>query len=369
MPAEPPRVLFAIGGLGVGGSERQLMQLVAAAHPQRMRAAVLSFSTVCADEHSRLLAELGVELIQLTPPAGPRALRPAISLPRTYRVLRRVRPDVVYAWLEEASTTISPVARSLAIPVVIARRSICGSEAERRLHFRLPIRWAERHARLVTGNSLAVLDEAVARGVRPERLRLARNGHAEVAKLPQPAGEVVALGCVANYRPEKGHRRLLEAAALIRARSPWRIDLAGSGKLRETIAAEIEAMGLAGRVIAGGPISDVDAFWADHHVAVLLSDDEGSPNALIEAAMRARPLVGTDAGGTPEVIGEEGGLLVSHDPTEIAAALGRLIDDPGLRRSLGEGARRRALQMHDLGASVDGHLAAIGEAASAARPA
>ena len=78
--------------------------------------------------------------------------------------------------------------------------------------------------------------------------------------------------------------------------------------------------------------------------------------------MLGRPLVGTDAGGTGEIVSEDGGLLVGHDPEAIAAALERLIDDPGLRLALGEGARRHALAQHDLDASVNGHLAVILEA-------
>jgi glycosyltransferase involved in cell wall biosynthesis len=361
MAADMPRVLFAIGGLGRGGSERQLMELIAGAHPDRIEATVLTFSTTCDEAHALQLQERGVELIQLPPSAAPRTLRPAIYVPSAYRVLRRVRPDVVYAWLEEASTIVTPVARTLGIPVIVARRNVCGSEAERRLLFRLPIRWAERRARLVTGNSLAVLERAEARGVRPERLRLARNGHPGVEALPPPSGERVVLGYVANYRPEKGHGRLLEALARLDARTPWRVDIAGSGPLHGAIAAAVEETGLSDRVSAGGPITDIEAFWADRDIAVLLSDDEGSPNALIEAAMLGRPLVGTDAGGTGEVIGD-GGLLVSRDPGEIAAALRRLIEDAALREELGAAARRRALEMHDLDGFVEGHLNALHEA-------
>lgn len=362
-----PRVLFAIGGLGLGGSERQLMELISAAHPDRIEATVLTFSTTCDEGHARRLRKLGVELIQLPPSGGPRALRPAVSLPRTFSALRRIRPDVVYAWLEEASTTVTPAARALGIPVVIARRSVCGSEAERQAIFRIPIRWAERRARLITGNSNAVIAEAEARGARPERLRLVRNGHPPIEALPAPPGNPVSLGYLANYRPEKGHARLLAALSLVSTPTPWRADLAGFGPLREQVAAEIEERGLADRVTAGGPIDDIPGFWATHDVAVLLSDDEGSPNALIEAAMLGRPLVGTDAGGTSEVIAGDGGMLVSHEPAEIAAALEKLIDDADLRRQLGTGARRYALEQHDLGRFVDGHIAAIAEAAEPLR--
>jgi glycosyltransferase involved in cell wall biosynthesis len=357
-----PRVLFAIGSLARGGSERQMIQLIAAAHPERIEATVLAFSTVSDPGHTELLRDLGVELTQVAPSRGPRALRPLVSVPRTFGVLRRIRPDVVYSWLEEASTTVTPAARTLKIPVVIARRSVCGSPSERRAFFRIPIRMAERRAALVTGNSEAVIAEAVARGIPRERLRLVRNGHPPIAPLPPPAGEQVVIGYLSNYRAEKGHRRLLDTLELVNARAPWRADLAGDGPLREEVEAELVARGLDGRVTAGGPVRDVPGFWSERDIAVLLSDDEGSPNVLIEAALLGRPLVGTNGGGTREIVASDGGLLVSHDPAEIAAALERLIDDRELRLALGEGARRHALAQHDLERSVEGHLAVIHEA-------
>jgi len=337
------------------------MQLICAAHPHQLDATVLTFSTVCDAGHAQRLADLGVELIQQAPAGGPRAIRPLLSIPRTFKLLRRLKPDVIYAWLEEASTTVTPAARALGIPVVIARRSVCGSGAERQTHFRIPIRWAERRAARVTGNSNAVIAEAEARGVRREALRLVRNGHPPLAALPPPRASTVALGYLANYRPEKGHARLLAALELLGARTPWRVDLAGWGPLRAQITAQIKERGLSERVSAGGPITDVEGFWGDHDIAVLLSDDEGSPNALIEAALFGRPLVGTNAGGTAEVVCVDCGLLVSHEPRAIAAALERLIDDAELRRSLGAGARRHALERHDLGRFVDGHVAVICE--------
>jgi len=359
---EPPRVLFAIGGLGRGGSERQLVQLIAATHPHRLRATVLTLSTVCDPDHAAQLRELGVELIQLAPARIPRAARPAVSVPRVFAAVRRTRPDAIYAWLEEASATVFPAAWALRAPLVIARRSVCGSGVEKLAVYRIPIHLAERQARIVTGNSEPVLAEAEARGVPPTRLRLVRNGHPRVEPLPEPDGAEVALGYVANYRAEKGHERLLEALSLLQAKTAWRLDMVGTGQMHAQVKRAIARRGLSQRVTAGTQITDIDAFWRTHHFAVLLSDDEGSPNALIEAAMRGRPAVGTDGGGTPEVVGEDGGLLVPHDPREIADALRRLIDDRELRVALGCGAHRRALEMYDLDKFVDGHLAAIVEA-------
>jgi glycosyltransferase involved in cell wall biosynthesis len=363
---EPPRVLFVIGGLGRGGSERQLMQLIGSAHPGRLRATVLTLSTVCDPGFAAALRELKIELIQLPPAPGPRISRPAISVPRVLRVARRVRPDAIYAWLEEAATTTAPVARALRVPLLIARRSVCGARVEANPFFRGTIRLAERQAAIVTGNSLAVVEEAEARGVAAGRLRLVPNGHPPVEPLQPRTSETVALGYLANYRPEKGHERFLAALQLVETSTPWRADLAGSGELRAEIEKSIAAGGLSDRVTARGQVTDIRAFWEDRDIAVLLSDDEGSPNVLIEAAMLGRPLVGTDAGGTKEVIPSGAGVLVDHDPAAIAAALTKLIEDRGLRRELGAGARRHAAEHHDLERSVDGHLRAIAEAILAA---
>ncbi len=201
----------------------------------------------------------------------------------------------------------------------------------------------------------------MARGIPRDRLRLVRNGHPPVEPLPQPNGPDVALGYLANYRAEKGHRRLLDALERVDAQAPWRVDLAGAGPLREQVGAEITARRLQDRVTARGPVTDIRAFWAEHDVALLLSDNEGSPNVLIEAALLGRPLVGTDGGGTREIVAPDGGLVVSHEPGEIAAAIERLIEDRDLRLALGEGARRQALERHDLERSVAGHLAVIRE--------
>ena len=365
MAERPPRVLFAIGSLSRGGSERQLIQLVSAAHPDRIEAVILTFSSVCDPGHAALLRDLGVDLVQVSPARGPRALRPLASVPRALRVLQQVKPDLAYPWLEEASATIAPAAGALGIPLVIARRSVCGAPSEKWAPFRAAIHWAEKRAIRVTGNSCAVIEEAVGRGIPRERLRLVRNGHPPVNPLSPPNGSEVVLGYLANYRAEKGHRRLLDALELIESETPWRVDLAGAGPLREQVGSEIAERGLGGRVAAAGPISDVRGFWARRDVAVLLSDDEGSPNALIEAAMLGRPLVGTDGGGTREIVAPDGGLLVSHEPHEIAAALGRLIDDRELRLALGRGARRHAVEQHDLERSVAGHVGVIKEALEA----
>jgi glycosyltransferase involved in cell wall biosynthesis len=188
------------------------------------------------------------------------------------------------------------------------------------------------------------------------------NGHpVDTRPPPLPDGEI-AFGYVAGFRAEKGHLRLLDALSRMRARAAWRVDLAGDGALKGQVEAEARRRGLDRRVRFVGAISDPRAFWAARHVAVLLSDHEGSPNALIEAAMAGRPMVATAVGGVPDVVAPDGGILVPVDvPTAIATALATLADDEALRRRAGEAARRQAVGRFSIEASVERHWAAIAE--------
>ncbi|MBU0515579.1 MAG: glycosyltransferase, partial [Proteobacteria bacterium] len=70
---------------------------------------------------------------------------------------------------------------------------------------------------------------------------------------------------------------------------------------------------------------------------------EGTPTALMEAMAAGRPVVATLTGGTPELVrdGVDGLLVEEKDATALAAALGALVDDPELARSLGESGRCR----------------------------
>jgi phosphatidylinositol alpha-1,6-mannosyltransferase len=76
-------------------------------------------------------------------------------------------------------------------------------------------------------------------------------------------------------------------------------------------------------------------------------EQEGFGIVFVEAAAAGVPQVAGDSGGAAEaVVDGETGFVVRHpeDPEAVAIALGRLLDDTGLRSRLGEAARRRAVE-------------------------
>jgi glycosyltransferase involved in cell wall biosynthesis len=364
--ARLPRVLFAIGGLGAGGSETQLTELLTRAHGRELDAILVTTTEESAGGRRERVQRVGVELHTIGAIDAPRILRPPITARRYAALLRALRPDVVYAWLEQTSMYLVPAARALGIPVVVARRSVIGAaiETQRPLVGRA-IRRVETLAPLVTCNSEAVMRQAVARGIRRDRLRLVRNGHPPLDALPMPSSDgEIRLGYLARFRPEKGHRRLIRTLALMDRSLPWRVLLGGGGGgLEEQVRADVEAAGLGDRVDFLGEIADARAFWGSCHIAVLLSDSEGSPNSLIEAAFAGRPLVATRVDGTIELVREgTGDLCDLDDDAGTARALERLVADAGLRRELGAGAHAMASATFAIDAAVRGHVDALREA-------
>ena len=254
---------------------------------------------------------------------------------RFARVVQSMRPDLVYPWLEQSALLAAPLARLFGVPVLVARRNVSGPYVERPRPIVSAIHAAERLAVLATANSSAVAAETVRRGIPAQRVRVIANGYDPASSPPLPCQDVVVLGYVARMRPEKGHRRLLAALAALDSATPWRVDLAGDGPLEGEIEAEARRLGLDDKVRFLGAVDDVRGFWRGCDGALLLSDHEGSPNALIEAAGMGRPLLATGVGGIPEFVDEEIGILVSPDDAAgLVAALRRLIEDRVLRERL-----------------------------------
>jgi glycosyltransferase involved in cell wall biosynthesis len=360
--------MLAIGTLATGGSEKQLTELIVRLPRDRFDPVLLTSVADRAAEHEARVRAAGIPIMGIEPSHG-HPLRRWIALGGQYaRAVRAARPDVVYAWLDETAAFVAPICRSLGIPCLVARRNLIGSNLERRYPVAgAAVRRAERLATLVTANSSAVAAECVARGHDRARVRIVPNGHEDVPPLPAPAAERVIFGYVAQFRREKGHHRLIDALELM-PRGPWRVDLAGEGPLLPEIERRIAEARLGDHVRLVGRIRDIRAFWRDRHVAMLLSDSEGMPNALLESAFAGRPAIGTRTGGTPEVV-RDGGILVSlNDPATTVAAMQSLMYDAARRERMAIAAWRHVAAAYSMSAMVEGHVAAIDETRALAKP-
>ena len=356
-----PRLMLAIGSLGQGGSEKQLTEFVTRLPAGRFEPVLATHLAGAYANHEARIRASGIAIRPLHEGRG-QALRRWMYTAREYGLaVRELRPDVVYAWLDETAVFLAPICRALRIPCLVARRNLVGSNMERRYPLLAKaLHRAERQALIVTANSDAVAAQCVARGHRPGSIRTIHNGHEVLPALAAPTGAPVTFGYVARFRPEKGHRRLMDVLERM-PRGDWRVDLAGDGPMRAEIEQRVASAGLDGHVRFLGAISDVRAFWRDRHAALLLSDTEGMPNALLEAGFAGRPAIGTDTGGIPEVVGDGGIIVPLQEPDQAVAALSALIADGDRRRRLGERAWQHVSARYAMQRMVDAHVAAIDE--------
>jgi len=358
------RAVFVITSLDRGGSEGQLVQLLARIHPEPVAATLATVVTARDGLHTASLREFGVPHVVLARDCRSSAQRWTTAAIRLDRLVRKLRPEVVYAWGEYPSLAAVPVARLRRIPVVVARHN--SGNASIAPWLARAARRADAHAGLVTVNSRTALDAAARHGVARQRLRLVLNGHDAGSWSPSPLADEVRLGYVAGLRPGKGHMQLLDALVQVRAREAWRVDLAGTGPLLEELRAEVDERGLAGRVRFLGMVDDIPDFWRKHDACVLLSPSESSSNALIEAGLAGRPLVASDVAGNRELVAPTSGILApAGDAQGTARSLEAIIDDAPLRERLGRGAAR-AMRRFDMDRMVAGHVAALADCRRAA---
>lgn len=157
----------------------------------------------------------------------------------------------------------------------------------------------------------------------------------------------------ARFVEKKGHVHLLAALVSLKERGvSVRAELAGEGPLGPSLRRRTRDLGLEGEVAFLGNVPHeelvrgmAEGRW---HAAVLPSvvtpsgELEGIPVSLIEAMACGLPAIGTDAGGTPELLRDGAGLLVAPEDSEaLAEALAALAGDPAERRRLAHRGRRR----------------------------
>jgi glycosyltransferase involved in cell wall biosynthesis len=177
--------------------------------------------------------------------------------------------------------------------------------------------------------SAAVAEPLVARNI---PVKVVRNGTPwPVAAIDDdPAGPPL-IGCVALLSPWKGQDVLLEAVA--RLPEDLQVELVGGrfpkdGPFVDRLQVRASRSDLAGRVRFVGRVEDPLPVMRRWKVAVSASvEPEAGPLAVLEAMSIGLPLVGTDHGGLPEVLGEAGLLVPPGDPAAMAEAIARLLSD------------------------------------------
>jgi glycosyltransferase involved in cell wall biosynthesis len=271
--------------------------------------------------------------------------------PRLGRQVRRLRPDIVH--IDEEPYNLA-TAHSLWLARRVGAKSLFFSWQNIGRRYPLPFRLLEKHVLKRVDFGLAGNTESVAVwrakgytgplevipqfGVDPDLFVPAR----------RPAGRGFIVGYVGRLVEEKGVDLLL--LALSRLEGAWRAYILGNGPARESLQERAGTLGLAGRVSFDDAIPSIQMPGYYRQLDVLVLPSRTRPNwkeqfgrVLVEAMACGVPVVGSDSGEIPNVIGDAGLIFPEGRADALRAHLARLMQDKELRTDLAERGRERVL--------------------------
>jgi glycosyltransferase involved in cell wall biosynthesis len=228
-----------------------------------------------------------------------------------------------------------------------------------------PLPWVYRRAGF-HAISESTRDDLVARGIRPERIRVIHPGVDSKHFTPGPPGRRSAVPSflyVGRLKRYKGIEFAIKALALARRQRPdLRLEIAGTGDHRSPLEEVASSLGLNRAVVFHGFVSEerkidlMRSAWAN----VFPSPKEGWGITVIEAAGCGTPSLASDSAGLRDSVchGETGFLVPHGDITALAHRMLELADSPHLVSRLGGRARRFAegLTWERTAAETEQHL-------------
>lgn len=348
MSARPLRVLHVITGLGQGGAESVLFRLATHAG-EPVEHVVVSLT----DEgiYGERLRAAGIEVHALGMPRGRVSLGGFLAL---RRLIAGKRPDAVQTWMYHADLIGGVAARLAGVRAIAWGIRNSGAHLERssrsaRMVLRACAFLSRRVPRAIVCAAQDAAERHAAKGYRRDRMTVISNGYdlsryapdaqagARMRQHWNVPADAPLIGCVARWDPLKDHANLLRAvAALVRdgRDAGLRCVLVGRGMTGENaeLAALIERLGLAERIVLAGPSDDVPAVMNGLDVHVLSSCAEGFPNVVAEAMACSAYCVVTDVGDAAFIVGETGIVVPPEQPEALAR---------GIEAGLGEVAARR----------------------------
>lgn len=168
--------------------------------------------------------------------------------------------------------------------------------------------------------------------------------HDQLESVRKEKGRIIAVGRLTR---QKRHDRLINAFSLIAGKYPiWHVDIFGGGEDKDVLEAQIERLGLKGRVILHSPQDKIYLEYLRSQMFVLSSDYEGFPLVLLEAMACGLPVISTNCPYGPSDIIDDGitGLLSKMDEIDLADKMEWMIIHEKERNAMGEKAHRKAAE-------------------------
>lgn len=279
------------------------------------------------------IAELGRELSPL---------RDIVTLVKLWRLMRRMRPDIVHTHTAKAGFVGRIAAWLARVPVRVHTyhgHVFHGYFGRRKTQLFL---WLERFTagisdRLITISPGLIDELSTTYRVAPAEKFVNVPLGLELrpfADTPRHQGIVRAqfaispnaplIGSVGRIVPIKNHALFLDMARRVKQQRPdAHFVIVGDGELRAAVQAQADSLGLRDSVTFTGFVQDLKPVYSDMDALVISSDNEGTPVSILEALAAGVPVVSTAVGGVPDLLqhGAYGRLTPPGDSDALADAV------------------------------------------------
>lgn len=333
------------------------------------------------------LREAGIEVVALEM-SSVWGVLPAVW--RLWRLLRRLRPDLVQTWMVHADLLGGIAARLAGVRAVVWGVRTTDFSINP-LPTRI-VRWLCARlsslvpARIVCAAQASRLAHEQA-GYDKRRMRVIPNGFELDTFRADPAGrrqlraelglgdDELVVGCLGRYNIAKDQPNFVAAAGQVaRQYAHCRFLMVGRGidAGNADLMRVIGSTGEQQRFVLLGERSDARACLGAMDIFVLPSRSEGFPNVVGEAMAMQLPCVVTDVGDAAFLVGGAGIVVSPQDPAALADAIGRLIEGGDAARhrlgTLGRARLEAEFSMHNAAKRFTMlHAEVVAESAGAAR--
>lgn len=350
-------VLYIIWSLGLGGAERVVINLAKGLDKTKFNPMVCCLNDK--GEFAVELEERGIPVIALNKRLG---IDIAV-IGKLISVIKERNIQIVHTHLWGANFWGRIAAKMAGVPVIIATEHNVDTWKSW-FNFALD-RWLSRSTDKIIAVSNKVKEFYQSKGINPKKIAVIYNG-VDIAKGEERRAKIDSRSSILDYRKEfnikndetmlaiigrlveqKGHRYLFEALNMLNGKYKVRLLVVGNGPLLQELQQRAMSYDLSAKIIFTGLRKDVPDLLKITDILVLPSLREGLPMVALEAMAVGKPIIATNVGGTPEVVldGQTGILVPPGNPTALADAIDRLIENRNLTKKLGENGSSRVKEL------------------------
>lgn len=310
------KLLYLIGQLGFGGSERQLYLLLKYLKKEIFDCHVIVFNPSPNLAFNESLKKFGVKVLEI--PKACKGIVPRLLF--IYRFVKKLKPDVIHSWTFHDNSYAGVVGWLSGVPIRLgSNRNSLKSVGIQNMPalYRLTSLYSVSSI-IVNSNSLE--KELIVIKYPKKKIFAITNCVETVSSVSKEKLHVPNLssfgigngdnviGIVGNLRRQKNHLMFVELMAMLLNKFPKIYGLivgqpiSSEPEMKALIEAKIREFGLEDRVILTGFRDDVEALMRSFTVFCLTSHYEGMPNVMLEAMAASCPVVVPKVQGVEQII-------------------------------------------------------------------